>query len=70
MDKIGSFFGIVGAILIATNIPESKYGFIILGFSATFWIINSWQEKFYSLLWMNIVFLLTDVLGIYRWIYI
>ena len=36
MDKLGSFFGIVGAILVAINIPESKYGFVILLFSAIF----------------------------------
>jgi hypothetical protein len=68
LDKLGSFFGIVGAILISINIPESKYGFVILLFSAIFWIIESIKEKLTPLLWMNIVFFMTDMIGIYRWI--
>lgn len=68
LDKLGSFFGILGAILISINIPTSKYGFLLLTCSAILWIIVSWRDKLYSLLWMNIVFLLTDIVGIYRWV--
>jgi hypothetical protein len=68
MDKVGSFFGIMGATLIAINIPESKYGFLLLTVSAILWIIVSWRDNIMSLFWMNIVFFITDLIGIYRWI--
>jgi hypothetical protein len=68
LDRLGAFFGIVGAILIATNISLSKYAFIVFALSSVFWIINAYKEELHSLLWMNVVFLVVDAFGIYRWI--
>lgn len=64
---IASTIGFIGAMFIALNIPQSKYAFVIFSCSSSLWIYASIIMKEYSLLFLNIGFLIVDLIGIYRW---
>ncbi len=64
---VASTIGFIGAMTIALNIHESKYAFIIFSCSSSIWIYASIIMKEYSLLFLNIGFLLVDIIGMYRW---
>lgn len=64
---VASLIGFVGAGTIALNIPESKYAFLIFSFSSILWIYAGHIMKEYSIVFLNIGFLMVDCVGIYRW---
>jgi hypothetical protein len=64
---IASIIGFVGAMTIALNIPESKYAFVIFAFSSALWIYAGYIMKEYSIIFLNVGFLIVDFIGIYRW---
>jgi hypothetical protein len=65
---VASITGFIGAMLIALNIPESKYAFMIFFVSSSMWIYSAHIMKEYSLIFLNVGFLTVDIIGIYRWI--
>lgn len=65
---VASILGFIGAMLIALNIPESKYAFFIFLGSSTLWIYAAAIMKEYSLIFLNVGFMIVDLIGIYRWI--
>lgn len=64
---VASVIGFVGAMTIALNIPESKYAFMIFFFSSTIWVYAGYIMKEYSLVFLNIGFMMVDIIGMYRW---
>jgi len=64
-----SFFGFCGAILIALNIDITKYAFFIFLCSSTLWIYAGLIMKEYSIVFLNVGFLMVDFIGIYRWMF-
>jgi len=65
---IGSALGLLGAALLAINLPISGYGWIAFLASNVAWIIYGLRTKTTSLLVMQIGFTITSVVGMYRWL--
>lgn len=59
---------IIGAILVALNIPESKYGFPLFLYASTSWVYFAYKIKEWSLLCIEFTFCIINILGIYRWL--
>ncbi|MGD1865344.1 MAG: hypothetical protein ACFB0D_12380 [Phormidesmis sp.] len=62
---------VAGGILLAANVPTSRFGFIFLALSSAQLLLASLAESdrtttFYAVS----LFICVDCLGIYRWIYI
>jgi len=67
LEHIGAFFGVVGALLIAMNIPESKYGFLLFMVSSTAFMLMGYKQQMYSFLASQVVFTMINLIGIYNW---
>lgn len=66
---IGTVTGIMGAILMASNLPESKYAFLLYFTSSVLWTISGVLMKDKPLLVMNLVFVTINIFGIYSWLF-
>nr|CRH04937.1 conserved protein of unknown function [Candidatus Magnetococcus massalia] len=64
---VGTITGISAALLMALNIPISRYAFFLYLTSSISWGIASIQMRDKPLLYLQIAFLLVNVVGIYRW---
>jgi nicotinamide riboside transporter PnuC len=64
----GTFIGIIAALLIASNIEASKYGFSLFVVSGILWGIVAYSIKDYALLLLQVVFVVIDIYGMYRWL--
>lgn len=60
--------GIAGGILLAIRIPSSGWGFAFFTVSSIAWIASGLIMGVRSLVVVNSVLLLTNVVGIYRWL--
>lgn len=65
---VGVVTGVVGAVLMALNLPESKYAFLLYFTSSLCWTISGVLMKDKPLLVMNSVFLTINVIGIKSWL--
>lgn len=65
---VGTIAGICGGVLIALNIAISKYAFLIFLVSSVSWLIQGYKNKDNALVLLNIVFIIIDLIGIYRWL--
>ncbi len=63
----GTFFGIAAAILLAANIEASKYGFPLFLIASILWGIVAYSIKDYALLLLQVVFIVINTYGIYKW---
>ncbi len=63
----GTVTGVAGAILIALNIPSSRYSFVLLLISALLYSYTSWKGRDYPLLSLQFTFVVIDLIGIWRW---
>ncbi len=66
LTKIASASGILGAILIALNINQFILGYCFFALSALLWSFYAYKTQNKELLYMNEVFLLINLLGLYR----
>lgn len=66
-EYLGSVLGILGAVLVAINIEESKYGFILFLLSSIVLMIFSKMQRLSGLFIMQFVFMGINAIGIYRW---
>ncbi|MBF0188272.1 MAG: hypothetical protein HQL50_10155 [Magnetococcales bacterium] len=64
----GTVTGIIGATLIALNISISGYGFLFYGISCLTWGVAGWWMREWSLVVLQGVFLIINVIGIWRWL--
>jgi hypothetical protein len=62
----GCVFGLIGAGLLALNIPASRYGWFGFALANAALILYAWQVQAFGLLVQQIGFSLTSALGIYR----
>jgi hypothetical protein len=65
---IGTAAGITGAILLSLNIEVSGWGFVAFLINTTFWMAAGLILRDRSLWSMNLVFTVTNLVGIYRWL--
>lgn len=64
---MGTTTGVVGAVLVALNIEQSRYGFIALLVSALLYSYTSWRDRDFPMLSLQVTFIGIDLLGIIRW---
>lgn len=67
---IGTGTGILGALLVALNIPQSGHGFVLFLISSLAWLTAGWRMKEPSLMVLQAVFTVVNLLGIWRWLVI
>jgi hypothetical protein len=58
---------LIGATLLALNLPFSKWAFVILGISRLWLSILMFRKKDHPMFVMNFFYLIVDVIGIIRW---
>ena len=64
----GTVCGVLGALLLALNISDSGWGWVLFFFSSTSWGIAGLKMKEPSLWTLHAVFTVVNLLGIYRWL--
>ena len=67
LDWVGSFTGLIGAFFLALNFSLSGYGWLFFLASNIAWIAYALRHKVISLLLMQIGFMATTCIGLYRW---
>lgn len=65
----GALFGIVGGVLISWNTAYSKYGFIFATIASILLAIWCFVSDEWGYFTLNIVYLIIDVIGIYKWFF-
>ena len=68
MKWLGTAAGILGALLMALNIPWSGWAFALFLVSSLVWTGVGLLERDGALAALNLAFVAVDVLGIFRWI--
>ena len=67
-DLFAEITGISGAILLALNIGLNNIAYILFAISTVFWILHALEKSDrISLLRMNIVFLIINIVGFYNY---
>jgi hypothetical protein len=66
-EWISVFLLLIGATLLALNVPSTKWAFPILA-SARLWLtFLMWKKRDYPMLTMNFFYFIVDIVGIIRW---
>jgi drug/metabolite transporter (DMT)-like permease len=64
----GTITGVAGALLLAINIPESGWGFVLFLGSSVSWCMAGITMKEPSIWTLHGVFTIVNMIGIYRWV--
>ncbi len=65
---LGTAAGILGALLVAANIPSSGWGFVLFLVSSLSWSAAGRLMREPSLVALNVTFVAINILGIVRWL--
>jgi len=65
---IGTTTGVVGALVLALNIPVSGWGWVLFTISSISWTIAGLVLKDMSLVVLQAAFVVVDVIGVWRWL--
>ena len=65
---LGTAAGILGALLVAANIPASGWGFVLFLVSSLSWSAAGLLMREPSLVALNVTFVAINILGIVRWL--
>lgn len=68
VETIGAILGSIGALLLATNSRWSGWGFIAFLASNVAWLAFGREAGHWRFFAQQIVFTLTSLLGIWRWL--
>lgn len=66
---IGTATGVAGALLVAINIPQSGYGFLLFLISSTSWFVAAYRMREISLMILQAVFTVINLIGVWRWLF-
>ena len=66
----GAIFGIIGGVLVSWNTQYSKYGFIFATIASILLAVWCFTSKEWGYFVLNLVYLIIDVVGIYKWFFI
>lgn len=66
LEWSGCVFGLLGAGLLALNIPASRYGWFGFAVANVALILFAWQAQAFGLLVQQVGFSITSAVGIYR----
>ncbi len=64
----GTVTGVVGASILALNIPISGWGWVLFALSALAWTIAGLAQRDTSLVVLQGAFLVVDLIGVWRWL--
>ena len=64
----GTVVGVAGALLLAINIPQSGWGFVLFLGSSVSWGLAGLKMKEPSIWTLHGVFTMVNLVGIYRWV--
>lgn len=70
IDTIACWTGILAALLLALNIKYSPFAYILFFISSFLWVEYGLMIKNKSIVVMNFVFSIINLIGIVRWILI
>lgn len=68
LDWIGLFCGVIGAYLVASNTPLSKFGWLFFLVSSLALTAYTLYRREFRMSVLQIVFVGSNVLGIYRYL--
>ncbi|WGK63483.1 hypothetical protein QAO71_17080 (plasmid) [Halopseudomonas sp. SMJS2] len=66
-EWVGTVLGISGALLIASNVKLSAWGWWLFLISSLSWCLYATLQSAWGLLTLNSFFVLSNALGILRW---
>ncbi|MBF0186280.1 MAG: nicotinamide mononucleotide transporter [Magnetococcales bacterium] len=66
---LGTTTGVAGALLVAMNIPQSGYGFLLFLVSSISWFIAAYRMREISLMILQAVFTVINLVGVWRWLF-
>ena len=69
LEWFSAFTAVIGSLLLALNNQYSRYGWIAFFMSNTTMIVFSFNMDLMGILLMNVVFMITTLLGINRWFF-
>lgn len=60
----------IAAIMVAANLGSrlTGYGFIVFSIGSIAWMAVGWFNDQPNLVWQNVVLLLVNIVGIWRWL--
>lgn len=67
-EWLGTAAGILGAGMISSKTRFSPYGWIAFIISSSSLAVYAWMSDAYGLLTLESVFLLTNLVGLWRWL--
>jgi len=67
MDSIGALTASIGALLLAVNGSQAKYGWWLFLVSNIAWSVYAVQEGIYTLLMQEAVYLVINIVGLWQW---
>jgi len=65
---VGTMTGVVGAFILALNIPFSAWGWTLFLFSSLSWTFAAIVMKDMSLAVLQLAFVVVDMIGVWRWL--
>lgn len=67
LDWVGALSGIIGALIIASNIGINWIGYIIFLVSSLCYSYLGWKVNRKGLMVMNLFFIVINIIGLIRW---
>lgn len=70
LDKLewfGAITGVIAGLLIALNLPHSKWGYAIYIVSNLALLWFAFKKQLYGILTMQLVYFVISVIGLVRW---
>lgn len=68
LQWLGCFAGASGSLLLATKTQYSGWGFVLFLISNGFWTAYGLLINAPGLIAMQVIFIVTSTIGIYRWL--
>jgi uncharacterized membrane protein len=65
---VGTATGVLGALILALNIPLSGWGWILFLVSSVSWTFAGLVMKDMSLAVLQFAFVVVDLIGVWRWL--
>ncbi|CAA6821146.1 MAG: Unknown protein [uncultured Thiotrichaceae bacterium] len=70
LEWIGTVMAVSAAILLAINIPISGWAYVFYLVSSVLLMWWGFRRKAYGIAMQNVVFIVINIIGIYRWLII
>lgn len=67
-ELFGSVFGVMGAVVISSNIGLVGQGYLVFLISSVLYMFFAWKIGRWPLFAMNAVFCIINLWGIWRWL--